>query len=98
MPACAAAARTRASSRRCGSPRIGFARARRWGCGMTDKAREAIAVAVEPERYEFVEGRRYAFDVDRRDFIRIFGAGLVVFVAAGDALAQESGRAVRGQQ
>jgi CO/xanthine dehydrogenase Mo-binding subunit len=54
--------------------------------------------APEPERYEFLESRRYVFDLDRRDFIRLFGAGLVVFVAAGDVLAQESGRAGGGRQ
>ena len=45
------------------------------------------------ERYELSEGRRYVFELERRDFIRLFGAGLVVAVAATDALAQESGRA-----
>ena len=53
---------------------------------------------LEPERYEFFEGRRFSFDVDRRDFMRVFGAGLVIFVASGEALAQESGRAARSQQ
>jgi CO/xanthine dehydrogenase Mo-binding subunit len=46
----------------------------------------------EPERYELSESRRYLFEVDRRDFIRLFGGGLLVVVAASDALAQESGR------
>ena len=56
------------------------------------------AKALEPERYECFEGRRFSFDLDRRDFIRLFGAGLVIVVAAGDAVAQESGRATRGQR
>jgi CO/xanthine dehydrogenase Mo-binding subunit len=47
---------------------------------------------IEPERYEWAESRRYLFEVDRRDFIRFFGGGLLVVVAASDALAQESGR------
>jgi isoquinoline 1-oxidoreductase len=47
---------------------------------------------IEPERYELSEGRRYQFDLERRDFLRLFGGGLVVLVAAGDLLAQESGR------
>jgi isoquinoline 1-oxidoreductase len=51
----------------------------------------------EPERYEFFEGRRFSFDLDRRDFLRVFGSGLVVLVAAGDAIAQESGRTARNQ-
>ena len=47
---------------------------------------------LEPERYELSERRRYTFDLDRRDFIRLFGGGLVVVAAASDLLAQESGR------
>ena len=45
----------------------------------------------EPERYEWSESRRYRFEVDRRDFIRLFGGGLLVVVAVSDVLAQESG-------
>src|SRR4029079_9902057 len=52
---------------------------------------------LEPERYEFFELRRFSFDLDRRNFMRFFGAGLVVFVAAGEACAQESGRAASRQ-
>src|SRR3954470_4999584 len=47
---------------------------------------------IEPERYELSEGRRYLFAVDRRDFMRLFGGGLLVVVAASDVLAQGSGR------
>jgi isoquinoline 1-oxidoreductase len=49
--------------------------------------------SIEPERYELSEARRYTFELERRDFIKLFGGGLVVMVAASDALAQESGRA-----
>jgi CO/xanthine dehydrogenase Mo-binding subunit len=48
---------------------------------------------VEPERYELSEPRRYTFEIERRDFMRLFGGGLLVMVAASDLLAQESGRA-----
>ncbi len=48
---------------------------------------------IEPERYELSEARRYLFEVDRRDFIRLFGGGLLVVVAASDVRSQESGRA-----
>lgn len=48
---------------------------------------------LEVERYELSEARRYTFELERRDFIRLFGGGLLVMVAASDALAQESGRA-----
>jgi len=49
--------------------------------------------SLEVERYELAEARRYTFELERRDFIRLFGGGLLVMVAASDALAQESGRA-----
>ena len=47
---------------------------------------------LEIERYELSEPRRYRFELERREFIRLFGAGIVVAVAAADALAQETGR------
>ena len=47
---------------------------------------------MEPERYELSAPRRYTFEVERRTFIRLFGGGLAVLVAAGDLLSQESGR------
>ena len=51
---------------------------------------------LDPERYELSEPRRYAFELERRDFMRVFGAGLIVVVAAPALRAQESGRAMRG--
>ena len=52
---------------------------------------------LEIERYELKESRRYTFELERRDFIKLFGGGLVVMVAASDLLAQESGRARQGR-
>jgi isoquinoline 1-oxidoreductase len=49
---------------------------------------------IEVERYELSEPLAYRFELERRDFMRIFGvmgAGLVV-IANTPALAQESGR------
>ncbi len=47
---------------------------------------------LEPERYEFREHPIHHFALDRRDFFKFFGAGIMVFAAAADALAtQESG-------
>jgi len=43
----------------------------------------------EPERYELTEPARYSFDLDRRDFFKSLGLGLVVL---GVLDAQESGR------
>jgi len=50
----------------------------------------------EPERYEFREAPIHHFALDRRDFFKFFGAGIMVFAAAKDALAlQESGGGAR---
>jgi isoquinoline 1-oxidoreductase len=53
---------------------------------------------IEPERYEFSEGARYTFDLERRDFMRLVGGGLVVLTALPRAIArQESGRGAQGR-
>ena len=54
-------------------------------------------MTYEPERYELSESRRYTFELERREFMRLFGGGLVVVVAASDLLAQESGRGQGGR-
>ena len=46
---------------------------------------------VELERYELFDHPLYVFDVDRRDFLKTFSAGLVVLLVAPRAGAQESG-------
>ena len=53
--------------------------------------------AFEPERYELKEPRRYSFDLDRRDFMRVFGSGLVVVATLPRLAAQESGRGAQGR-
>ncbi len=53
-------------------------------------------VSLEPERYELREAPQYRFDVDRRDFFKFLGAGVLVISALKPvALAQESGAARR---
>src|SRR2546428_10839423 len=48
---------------------------------------------LELERYELFEGPLYRFEVDRRDFVKSFGAGLLVLLIAPKLEAQqESGR------
>jgi CO/xanthine dehydrogenase Mo-binding subunit len=57
-----------------------------------------VDVEIEVERYELTEAARYRFEVQRREFMRIFGVmggGLLVF-ASMPGSAQESGRT--GQQ
>jgi isoquinoline 1-oxidoreductase len=51
---------------------------------------------VEVERYELSASAPYLFELHRRDFLKVAGAGLAVAVALPPALAQESGRG--GQQ
>ena len=56
------------------------------------------AVVLEPERYELTAGAPYRFDLDRREFFKFVGAGVVVFsVLKTAAAAQESGGA-RGRR
>jgi isoquinoline 1-oxidoreductase len=55
---------------------------------------------MEPERYELREGPAYDFAVNRRDFVRSLGGGLLVIGLIGELHAQESGRArgARGRE
>jgi len=53
-------------------------------------------IPLEPERYELSAAPPYRFDLDRRDFFKFLGAGvLVVSVLKPAILAQESGGARR---
>ena len=48
-------------------------------------------VEIEPERYEFQAGPIHEFDLQRRDFFKLLGAGIAVFaVAKGAAAKQET--------
>ena len=52
---------------------------------------------LEPERYELFEGPAYKFEVERRDFFKLLGGGIVLLLACNEtAFAQESGRARGG--
>jgi len=57
---------------------------------------------LELERYELFEDPLYRFEVDRRDFVKSFGAGLVVLLIAPrdvvHAAQQESGRGGGGDR
>jgi len=52
---------------------------------------------IEAERYEFFEGPSYKFNFDRRDFIKLFGVGIVFVVPLGRALAQQRGQGESGR-
>jgi nicotinate dehydrogenase subunit B len=47
---------------------------------------------LDPERYELREEPRYRFEVDRRDFLKTLGGGIVVCLVAGVAPAQRPAR------
>src|SRR5262245_25683498 len=52
---------------------------------------------IEFERYELREPARYRFDLERRDFFKVMGGGLVVLgLIRSYASGQESGRVGRG--
>lgn len=61
---------------------------------------EKTQIVIEPERYELRAAAPYRFDLDRRDFFKFLGAGiLVVSILKPVAIAQESGgrRRERGE-
>jgi isoquinoline 1-oxidoreductase len=47
---------------------------------------------TEPERYELHEGPFYHFEVSRREFVQVLGAGLLISVAVPSLFAQRAGR------
>jgi CO/xanthine dehydrogenase Mo-binding subunit len=46
----------------------------------------------EPERYELREGPFYHFEISRREFVQVLGAGILISVAVPNAFAQRAGR------
>jgi nicotinate dehydrogenase subunit B len=53
---------------------------------------------LEPERYELTAPPAYRFEVDRRDFFKFLGAGILVVCALKEpSAAQESGTRARGE-
>jgi nicotinate dehydrogenase subunit B len=66
---------------------------------MIDRTR-VPEIEIEPERYEFFEGPAYRFELDRRDFLKAMGGGLLVLYLldrdADDAGAQQPGGRQRG--
>jgi nicotinate dehydrogenase subunit B len=48
-------------------------------------------IQIEAERYELSESLPYRFDIDRREFFKLLGGGLVVLCFVAPAVGQESG-------
>jgi len=60
--------------------------------------RETIAAAdLERTQHENIERARYAFELDRRQFFKLLGGGVLVCACAGSVVAQESGRGGRAE-
>jgi nicotinate dehydrogenase subunit B len=60
-----------------------------------------LPLELEMERYELDEEPRYRFELDRRDFLKVAGGGVVVCLVLGEAPAQQRpgrgrGRGFRG--
>ena len=47
---------------------------------------------TEPERYELHEGLFYHFEISRREFVTVLGAGIMISVAVPPAFGQRAGR------
>ena len=56
-----------------------------------------LSSPLEPERYELNAPPRYHFEVDRREFFKLLGAGVLIVCVLKDAQAQESGGDKRAQ-
>ncbi len=50
---------------------------------------EASELILEPERYELSAAAPYRFDIDRREFFKVLGCGVVVLFLVDAALAQQ---------
>src|SRR6266571_863648 len=71
--------------------RTGRDRNRKGGGAMSTSKR--LDFSLEPERYELSAASAYVFDLDRREFFKFFGAGvLLVSVLQPTAWTQESGQ------
>ncbi len=63
------------------------------------KELETPELVIEPERYEFTAAPMYHFDLDRREFFKTLGCGMVILLLVYSSLGKESvsaGRRVRG--
>ena len=65
---------------------------------MTTSAKPDLQISLEPERYELAARPAYRFEVDRREFFKFLGAGMLIIGALKNADAlQESGARRTGE-
>src|SRR5262249_51298099 len=59
---------------------------------MSDKftPSDVVEIPIELERYELFAAPIYHFNVDRREFIKLFGGGVIIVFTLKGALAQET--------
>jgi nicotinate dehydrogenase subunit B len=57
---------------------------------------DEIGVEIEPERYELREAPTYQFELDRRDFLKALGGGILICYLLDTAEAQQPGGRRRG--
>src|SRR5262245_41350278 len=64
---------------------------------MSDKftPSDVVEIPIELERYELFAAPIYHFNVDRREFIKLFGGGVIIVFTLKGALAQETGEGRR---
>jgi isoquinoline 1-oxidoreductase len=63
-----------------------------YGTRSRQESAKADNFAIEPERYELHSSAIHHFNLQRRDFFKVMGAGMAIFTVAVDAVAaQESG-------
>ena len=60
------------------------------------KNNHAPQIVLEPERYELQTPPVHHFEIDRRDFARIIGTGIAIFLISKGAIAQQQGESGRG--
>jgi nicotinate dehydrogenase subunit B len=56
----------------------------------TSPTNQSQNLVLEPERYEFSSGSIHHFDLARREFFKLLGAGIAVFAVATKSQAQET--------
>ena len=64
---------------------------------MSDERNQSdiIEIPIELERYELFAAPTYHFNVDRRDFVKLFGGGIAIVFTLKGAIAQETGERER---
>jgi nicotinate dehydrogenase subunit B len=59
---------------------------------------DIVEIPIELERYELFDAPTYRFNVDRREFIKVFGSGIAIVFTFKATLAQEARQPGAGQR